>query len=64
LSFRDLDKYQRWQLDVSATLAHVIRGLPAEERQALTSRLEEAFAPFAADGGYELPGVALCAVAC
>lgn len=63
LSFRDLDEYQRWLLEVSATLAHVIRGLPAEERQVLTSRLEEAFAPFAADGGYELPGVALCAVA-
>jgi hypothetical protein len=41
----------------------VIRGLPADESEALTSRLEEAFAPFAADGGYKLPGVALCAVA-
>jgi SAM-dependent methyltransferase len=61
--FRDLDEYQRWLMDVSASVALVIRGLPAEEAEALTSRLEEAFAPFAADGGYEVPGVALCAVA-
>jgi SAM-dependent methyltransferase len=61
--FRDLDEYQRWLMDVSASLALVIRGLSAEESDALTARLQEAFAPFAADGGYELPGVALCAVA-
>jgi SAM-dependent methyltransferase len=61
--FRDLEEYQRWLMDVSASLALVIRGLSAEESEALTSRLEEAFAPFMADGGYELPGVALCAVA-
>jgi len=30
---------------------------------ASSSQLGEAFAPFAADGGYELPGVALTAVA-
>jgi SAM-dependent methyltransferase len=61
--FRDLDEYERWLLDVSASLALVIRGLTAEEKQALMSRLEEAFAPFAANGGYEVPGLALCAVA-
>ena len=61
--FRDLDEYQRWLMDVSASLALVIRGLPAEEAEALTSHLAEALAQFAADGGYELPGLALCAVA-
>ena len=61
--FRDLDEYQRWLMDVSASLALVIRGLPAEEAKALRSRLAEALAQFAVDGGYELPGVALCAVA-
>jgi hypothetical protein len=50
-------------MDVAASLELVIRGLPPDESEALTSRLEEAFAPFAADGGYKLPGVALCAVA-
>ncbi len=61
--FRDLDEYQRWLMDVSASLALVIRGLPAEEAEALRSRLAEAFAPFTADGGHEVPGLALCAVA-
>jgi SAM-dependent methyltransferase len=61
--FRDLDEYQRWLMDVSASLALVIRALPAEESAALTSHLEEAFAPFAADVGFEVPGVALCAAA-
>jgi SAM-dependent methyltransferase len=62
-AFRDLDEYRRWLMDVSASLGLAIRALPGEESTALTSRLEEAFVPFAADGGYEVPGVALCAVA-
>jgi hypothetical protein len=62
-AFRDLDEYQRWLMDLSASLAPVIRGLSGEESEALSSRLAEAFAPFAADVGYELPDVALCAVA-
>jgi hypothetical protein len=41
----------------------VVRGLSAGERDALRSQLTDAFVPFVADGGYELPGVALCAVA-
>jgi SAM-dependent methyltransferase len=61
--FRDLDEYLRWLMDLSASLAPVIRGLSDEESEALTSRLAESFAPFATDGGYELPDVALCAAA-
>ena len=61
--FRDLDEYQRWLMDVAASLSLVLRRLPPEESEAFTSRLAEAFGPFAADGGYEVPGVALCAVA-
>ena len=38
-------------------------GLPEDERKTLRSQLRDAFAPFATDGGYELPGVALCAAA-
>jgi hypothetical protein len=43
--------------------AMLVRGLPEDERDPLRARLREAFVPFAADGGYELPGVALCAIA-
>jgi SAM-dependent methyltransferase len=62
-TFGDLDEYQRWVTDVAAALAVLLRGLSAEESEALTSHLEEAFAAFASDGGYKVPGLALCAVA-
>jgi SAM-dependent methyltransferase len=62
-AFRDLDEYERWVIDVAGPFAMVLRGLPEGEREALKATLGEAFVPFATDGGYELPGVALCAVA-
>jgi SAM-dependent methyltransferase len=62
-AFRDLDDYEQWVIDVAGPFAMVLRGLPEDEREVLRARLREAFAPFATDGGYELPGVALCAVA-
>jgi hypothetical protein len=48
---------------VAGALAMVVRRLASHEPEALKTDLGAAFAPFAADGGYELPGVALCAVA-
>jgi SAM-dependent methyltransferase len=62
-AFLDIDEYERWVKEVAGAFAMVVRGLPEGEREALKSQLTEAFAPFAADGGYELPAVALCAVA-
>ena len=62
-AFRDLADYERWVIDVAGPLAMIVRGLPEDEREVLRARLKEAFVSFSADGGYELPGVALCAVA-
>jgi hypothetical protein len=62
-AFRDVDDYERWVMEVGGALALVVRGLSEQEREALKAELGEAFAPFAADAGYELPGVALCAIA-
>ena len=62
-AFRALDDYEQWVTDVAGPFAMVVRGLPNDEREVLRARLEEAFVPFAGDGGYELPGAALCAVA-
>jgi len=61
--FRGLEDYEQWVVDVGGPFAMLVRGLPEDERERLRARLREAFVPFAADGGYELPGVALCAVA-
>lgn len=62
-AFRALDDYEQWVIDVAGPVAMVVRGLPEDEREVLRARLGEAFVPFATDAGYELPGVALCAVA-
>jgi SAM-dependent methyltransferase len=62
-AFRDLDDYEQWIIDVAGPFAMVVGGLPEDERELLRARLRDAFVPFATDTGYELPGVALCAVA-
>jgi len=62
-AFRDLVEYVSWLTEVGGPLGMVVRGLPEREREALSFALTEAFAPFVADGGYKLPGVALGAVA-
>jgi SAM-dependent methyltransferase len=62
-AFRDLDEYERWVTEVGGPFAIVFRELPAREREVLKAELEVAFAPFVADAGYELPGVALTAAA-
>jgi ubiquinone/menaquinone biosynthesis C-methylase UbiE len=61
--FHDLDDYERWVLEVAGPLAVVVRELSEGERLALRAHLDQAFAPFLTDRGYEVPGVALCASA-
>jgi SAM-dependent methyltransferase len=63
LAFRDIDDYTTYSTDTGGPAALVLRNLPDDEREALKAQLAAAFAPFRSDGGYELPGVALAAVA-
>jgi ubiquinone/menaquinone biosynthesis C-methylase UbiE len=62
-AFRDIDDYLTFATDTGGQAAPVLRGLPDEERAELEALLGAAFAHFVADAGYELPGVAICAVA-
>ena len=62
-AFRDVDDYVSYASDTAGPFAIVLRGLSESERGALKAQLGEAFAPFAANGRYELPGVSLNAVA-
>jgi ubiquinone/menaquinone biosynthesis C-methylase UbiE len=62
-TFRDLDDYTTFSADTAGPAALVLRGLAEDERESLRAQLGAAFAPFAAAGGYGIPGVALCAVA-
>lgn len=62
-AFDDVDEYLSFVGDTAGPIAMALRGVPRDERARIKTRLEEAFAPFATDTGYELPGVALVAVA-
>ena len=56
-------EYLEFTADTAGPIAMAVRGLSDEDRSALESELEEAFAPFATGEGYQLSGVTLCAVA-
>jgi ubiquinone/menaquinone biosynthesis C-methylase UbiE len=62
-TFRDIDDYTAYATDMGGPAALVLPGLPEDERAVLKTQLGAAFAPFSAAVGYEIPGVALCAVA-
>ena len=61
--YGSVESYVGRAQDTGGVFARVWREAPEDEREAITAQLAEAFAPFEADDGYELPGVALCAVA-
>lgn len=62
--YADLDDYLAVTKDTAGPIAVVLQGLSDDEMKAVRDRIEEGFAPFAADDGdYELPGRAVCAVA-
>jgi ubiquinone/menaquinone biosynthesis C-methylase UbiE len=61
--YGDVEEYVARARDTGGTFARAWTAASEDERQALTAQLGEAFAPYAADVGYELPGVALCVAA-
>lgn len=62
-TYSDVDDYVRRARDTGGVFAKVFREVSEGEREAMQAQLGQAFAPFAVEGGYELPGVALAAVA-
>ena len=62
-NFSDIDDYESWITEVAGAFAMTVRALPHDERRALKSELTDSFAGFRTDRGYQVPGVALCAVA-
>jgi len=61
--FADLDEYLAITADTSGPIAIALCGLGEDDRDAVGAELRGAFAPFADAEGYELPGVALAALA-
>jgi SAM-dependent methyltransferase len=60
---RDVDDYVQSAVDTGGMFAVAFGKASAGEREAIKADLAEAFTPFATADGYDLPGVALCAVA-
>jgi len=61
--FDDVDDYILRTTDLGGMFSRIWGEASEEDRNAITVRVAEDFAPFAADGGYELPGVAAVAAA-
>jgi ubiquinone/menaquinone biosynthesis C-methylase UbiE len=62
-AFRDLHEYVAIQADTSGPMALVLQGLPDDERAQVAESIGAALAPFRTGAGYEVPGVAVVAVA-
>jgi len=62
-SFPDVDEYVAIHADASGPMALVLQGLSEAERARLAESLSAALAPFRSGPGYEMPGVAVVAVA-
>jgi ubiquinone/menaquinone biosynthesis C-methylase UbiE len=59
----DVEGYLSLISDTAGPLGLALRGLSATDRAAVGADVEDSLARFAAARGYEIPGVALCAVA-
>jgi SAM-dependent methyltransferase len=61
--YPNVDEYVRRSSEVGGMFARAWAAAPEAEQERMKDELREAFAPFAAGDGYELPGVSLCVVA-
>jgi SAM-dependent methyltransferase len=63
LVYRNIEDYVSFASDTGGSFATAFRESSEKERAAMTREIADAFTPFAVDRGYELPGIALVAVA-
>jgi SAM-dependent methyltransferase len=61
--YRSVDEYVRRSSEMGGMFSRAWAQAREEEQEQMKDELREAFASFAVDGGYELPGVSLCVVA-
>jgi SAM-dependent methyltransferase len=62
-TYASVDEYVRRSSEMGGMFSRAWAEAPAEEQERMEDEFREAFAPFAADGSYRLPGVSLCVVA-
>jgi SAM-dependent methyltransferase len=63
LAVSDADEYMALTADTAGPIALALRGLSEADRAEVRAEVEDSLGRFTAPEGYELPGVALCAVA-
>ena len=61
--YPDVEEYIRRSNEMGGMFARAWTEAPEDEREAMTEEFRDAFAPFVVDGGYELPGLAICVLA-
>jgi hypothetical protein len=61
--YRDVDAYVRRSNEMGGMFSRAWAAAPEDRRKAMREELRDAFEPFAVDGGYELPGLAICVLA-
>jgi len=61
--YPSVDEYVRRSSETGGMFARAWAEAPAEEQERMKDEFCEAFAPFAVDGGYRVPGVSICVVA-
>jgi SAM-dependent methyltransferase len=61
--YPSVEEYVQRSSEMGGMFSRAWAEAPEEEQERMKDEFREAFAPFAVDGGYELPGVSLCVVA-
>jgi SAM-dependent methyltransferase len=61
--YHDIDEYVRRSNEMGGKFSRAWSAAPEDQRKVMTEELRDAFKPFAADGGYQLPGLAICVLA-
>jgi SAM-dependent methyltransferase len=61
-NYPSVDEYVRRSTEMGGMFSRAWAEADREEQERMKDEFREAFAPFAVDGGYELPGVSLCVV--
>ncbi|HEY2374100.1 MAG TPA: methyltransferase domain-containing protein [Gaiellaceae bacterium] len=61
--YRDVEEYVRRSNEMGGMFTRAWTSASEDERETMTDELRDAFEPFAVDGGYELPGLAICVLA-
>lgn len=62
-NYPSVDEYVRQSSEMGGRFSRAWAEAREEEQERMKDELRQAFAPFAVDGSYELPGVSLCVVA-